>query len=109
MPPTHGVKEGLPNPHRDRSGLAIADVAPIDSRDGGDLDPRTAEERFVSDVELGAIDVALFDRNALIAGKLQHRAPRDAFQNIAGDRRGNEGAVANEEEVASAPFRDVTL
>jgi hypothetical protein len=50
------------------SGPAAADRPPIDLDQRDDLDGRTAQERLVADVELGAVDAALDDRLAEFLG-----------------------------------------
>src|SRR5918995_4105600 len=79
-----GVEKELPQAHGYWAGDAVADRASVNAGDRGDLDAGAAEERLVDDVELGAVDVALLDRDALVASELHHRAAGDPLQDVAG-------------------------
>src|SRR5215218_11184015 len=80
IPPTYGVEKRLADTGGDRAALGVSDRAPVDRLDPGDLHAGAAEEGLVGDVELRAVNRALFDRDAGILRELDHRAASDAFE-----------------------------
>ena len=81
----------------------------IYSNDGRKLDSGAREENLVRDVVFAASDGALHNLQLhLAAREIDDAGARDAFENIVGARRRDELAIANDEQVASSPFGNVT-
>jgi len=78
--------------------------------DGDDLHARPAEERFVGDEDLSAVNVAHLDRHPhLLAEQVHDRAAGDAFQDVGRYRRGDGYAIAHHEKVLSAALGNVAV
>ena len=78
------------------AGRAVPHREVVDRDQRLDLGERSAQEHFVGDIELGAVDLAAFDRDAqMLLSEFGHRGQRDPLQHAAGTRRGDQHAVAD--------------
>src|SRR5438128_1233240 len=96
---------------RDRADLAVAEWEPVDRQDRRDLVAAAAEERLVGHVELGAIDLALDHAHAeqLGADRVHQGRARDALEDVCGDGRRDEPALAYHEERRARALGDVAF
>src|SRR2546428_732337 len=76
-----------------------------------DLVAAPAEERLLGDVELGAVDLALdhVQPESIRANLLDEGRARDGLEDVCGDRRRDEPALANHEERRAGALGDVSL
>src|SRR6266542_3007556 len=91
----HARLESLLQARRDRAALAAADLPAIDRCHPGDLHTGAAQEDLIGDVQLGPVDLALYHRDAEIAGQLEDGPAVDPLQDVAGHRRRDQFAVAH--------------
>src|ERR687897_513440 len=78
--------------------------------DGRDLEPRATEEHLIGGVELRAAHLPLDDRYPeLLAGELHHGVAGYAFEDVGRDRRCDELALPDEEDVGRASLRDLPV
>ena len=105
----HGVEIGARDLCGDRTHLAFADRPVVDARYRGDLSAGSAEEHLVGDVELRPVDGADRGRNAGVARDLEHARADDPLEDVVTRGRRDEHAVAHQEEVLRASFRDVAV
>src|SRR2546422_2987806 len=91
---------GLEHASGDRPDLAITEREAIDRDDRRDLVAAPAEERLLGDVELGAVDLALdhVQPESIRANLLDEGRARDGLEDVGGDRRRDEPALADHEE-----------
>src|SRR4051795_11317198 len=87
----------------------LTDHAVVDLPDGNDLGGGASEERLVAHVEVAAQDVADLDAVAEVARDRDHRVPSDAFEGARRDRRRDELASPDDEDVLAGAFADVPL
>src|SRR5690606_26865241 len=97
-------EEHFLDPLGDWATFAIANRAAINVADRGNLRACATQERLIRDIQLGTIDLAFFERNAEIARELGNAAASDALQDVAVHRRGDQRAIAHNEQVCAASF-----
>src|SRR5579872_7185397 len=85
--------------------LAVAHRTPIDLDHGRDLRTCAAQQELLARVQLRAVDVAFHDGQAqLVLDDLHQEMPRDALEDVVGDRRRDEHSVFEHEEVFGRTF-----
>src|SRR5580704_11037797 len=87
----------------------IADFDAVDGTDRGDFGGGAAEENFVGDVEHFARDHGFGNWNAEVAANGDDGMAGDAGQGGIRERRGDDGAVHDEENIFARTFADVTI
>src|SRR5207244_2721769 len=93
-----------------RTDVPAANGVAVDRADRQNLRAGPAEEHFVRDVELRAIDVALLSCDAKrLATEAEDRIARDALENAARGRRGDRDTVADNEQARGAALGDLAL
>src|SRR5439155_23263432 len=93
------------NPLPDRPDVAAADRAAVDLDTRRDLCAGAAEEHLVRDVQLRPVDRALLDGDPELPREGEDRVAGDALEDVGRDRRRDERAVADHEEVRAAALR----
>lgn len=105
----HRVEVALLQGDRDLARLAGPDLAVVDLADGRHLRGSASEERLVGEVELVAGDRRLLDGDAVLAGEREDGVAGDAGEDAAGQRRGDELALLDDEQVLAGAFADVAV
>jgi len=110
IPGTHNVIEQAPQFSCNWTHDAVADRAMIDLGHSGHLDGGAGHEQFLANVDLGAIDWS-FDhwQFHFILSQFHDRATGDAFQDILSNRRRDEAAVADHENIHGTAFGDMSF
>src|SRR6185437_1515987 len=86
-----GKAIGFAQTRGQRAGTGIANRAVVHMGNRQNLNPGAAEKDLVADVELAAIHRALDHLKAeLVARELDNAVAGDAFENVVGDRRGDQ-------------------
>src|SRR5437879_5307145 len=93
----------------DWPGDAFADLDVIDGTDGRDFDSRAHEENFIHDVEHLARNHLFLTGNMQIFSDLHDGVAGDARKNAGGQRRSEECAIVNEENVHARAFANVAI
>lgn len=87
----------------------VADGDAVDLGHAGHAGGGAGEEDFVCAVEFGAGNGSFGNRDAEVFGDLNDALARNAFENIIGDGRGDEGAVAHDKEVFGRTLHGVAV
>src|SRR5215217_2958482 len=94
----------------DGSYTAGPDGTVVHLDDGCDLEPRPREEDLVCGVELRTAHLTLYDGHPeLLAGQLHDGVARYAFQDVRRDRRGDELALPDQEDIRRASLGDLAV
>ena len=94
----------------DRADAAGAHRLLVHRGQPGDLGAGAAEEGLFADVQLGAVDGPLHHRDLqLVAGQLDDGVAGDPFQQAGVDRRRDQLAPADDEDVLGAAFGHLAL
>src|SRR5205085_3455907 len=91
----------------DGAASALADRDAINRAYGCDFGGGAGEEKFVGDVECGALYAGFDERDFERAANLDDAVARDARKDGRRERRRYDLALVHEEDVLTRPFRDV--
>src|SRR4029079_2596966 len=105
LPPRDPQKLRL-EPAGDLAGLSRPDRNAVDGADGRDLDRGAGQEELVAGVEEPARDALLAHSEPQARGELQHGVAGDPLEDPAGERRGQENPVLDEEDVLGRALAD---
>ena len=103
---TKNAEEALLQRLRDRAALAVANGDLVDRSNGGDLDRRATEKRFVRQIEELAREGRFPHLVAEVFRDRQHALAGDALQHGRAERGRVDHAVADEEQVLPAAFAE---
>src|ERR1700738_5282733 len=96
----HGAEVELLQLSRVASDAAIADRAVVDFDDRRDLSAGATQQQLLAGVQLSAVDRALDHlESELIANQTDHQLARNPFEDVLGDGRSVEDAIAQHEQV----------
>ena len=101
---TKNAEEALLQRRRDRAALAVTNGDLVDRSNGGDLDRRATEKRFVRQIEELAREGRFPHLVAEVFRDRQHALAGDALQHGRAERGRVDHAVANEEQILPAAF-----
>src|SRR5690606_33604654 len=109
LAPDH-VKVQLLELSGDGADAAVAHGAPVDLRDGTHLRAGADKEGLVRHVQLGAVHLPLHHREAqFVPGQLDDGGPGHALEDVGGDGRRDELAMAHQKEVLGGPLGDLAV
>ena len=95
------IEEGALDLFGDRATPSRADLDAVDRAHGCHFGRSAGEEELVRDIERLARQTLLDDFDAQVAHECHHRVARNTGQHRCAERRGDDPAVAHEEEVLS--------
>ncbi len=90
----------------DRTGLALPHRAVVDFPDRSDLGGGSRQEQLIGVVEIPPGDRSLPDVVTFVLQQVHQRVAGDPIEDAGRHRRGGDGAVADEEQILSAPLGD---
>src|SRR5215210_2429958 len=109
-PSARGLEVKLLQSLGDGPDAAGPDGAVVDLYDGCDLEPGAGKEDLVRGVEFRPADLALYDGYLeLLGGELHDGVARYAFQDVGRNRRRDELALPDEEDVRRARLGDLPV
>ena len=103
-----GVIGGLQLPGQG-AGRTICQRLSVDRKDWHDLLSGTAIERFLRQIKLGAADLALLAIEIQVACQFDQGGPGDAFEDAGRYRRGDQTALADDEQAAARTLADAAI
>src|SRR5207248_3225155 len=92
-----------------RSTTPRSDSDPVDRADRGHFGSGPDDEHLVGNIQSFTWHVGLDDRITEVAGECEDRVARDAAEDRGADRRGENRAVPDEEDVLPAALADVPV
>ena len=93
---------------RDLAAFSGSDRDLVNRTDRRDLGGGAGEEKFVGQIERGALDGRFDDFDAEFAGNLNDRIARNSGQNRSTERRRDQFAVVDENRFSPEPSETIT-